>query len=195
MRYRFSFAALALVVLGLALTIAPIGRADVAIAGFAALWAGLVTFMRPSGPTIRYWATLMTALGVWFGVAAASGSLTQWTGSATVATALPTAETTITGSDLRADVRVVGPQVVVSNRSQRAWQEISVELTGDADPSMMFVAHLDRLAAGRTITLAASRFTTPDGRAFDMATSRPRTLLVTATVGEGEIGTHRLTWH
>src|SRR5262245_6502478 len=124
---RFSGLALGVLIAGIALTVAPVGSAAVTLFGFVVIWGGLIGFMRRAGTTMKYWATLMVAVGVWFGLAAASGSLARWAPEAQVAaTTSGPARQAATGADLKADVRFTGDELLIANRGRQPWQDISI---------------------------------------------------------------------
>lgn len=195
MTIRFSPVAVGALIAGVALTTLPLGRADVAIAGFVTIWFAFYLFMRRAGPTLRYWATLMAALGGWFVLASVSGSLARWThrDDAPVVQALEPAKVTTTGADLKADVRFTGEQFVISNKGRQPWEDISLSLKAATAPG--YTLHVDRVAAGRTLTVPPSRFVAADGQAFDAARVKPQSLVIAAHVGNtGPGGAIEVRW-
>ena len=193
--FRFSLLALAVLLLGAALATIPLRRADVALLGLIVIWIGLYLFMRQAGPTLRYWATMMAAGALWLILVSVSGSMALWSpkGETTAVRAEP-AKVIASGAELRADVRVAGEQLQISNRGQQPWQDIDLSLNG-APNAGGYRVHMDRVAAGRTITVMLSRFVGAKGQTFDVSHARPQSLAISARLGEsGQTGAYEVRW-
>lgn len=84
---------------------------------------------------------------------------------------------------LVASIRRAGPDFVITNDSTQPWFDVTVDLTGsDSDD---YHLRLDEIDAGQSVTVAAARFVTATGLGFDAGRARPRTLIVSAEIGEG----------
>jgi hypothetical protein len=185
-----------IVVIGVALTTIHVGRADVALSGFVAIWAGLILVMHRSVVTLKYWATLMAAVFAWFFLVSASGSLALWApaGATGTAAASDTTRGVTSGADLNADVRLTGAQFLVTNNGPSSWRDISLQLTGGS-PSDVYATHVDEVAPGRTIALSPARFARADGQTFNAVRTRPRSLSLSARRGDsGRRGTYEVRW-
>jgi hypothetical protein len=184
--FRYSHAALAAAILSVILTTIPVGRADVALAGFVVMWASLYLFMRRSVGTIRYWATLMAAMFLWFGLVSASGSLGRWAPQADSRSASgPSLESKhVAGVDLHGRARLTGPEVLVTDGADRPWTD--VELSFTASDGRRYTSRLDSVAPGQTAVVQLSRFVDADGRPTRTATSRPRAVTVKARIDGAE---------
>lgn len=192
LQFHYSHPALAVLVVGLVLTVVPAGSAAVAIAGCAAIWFGLYLFMKESAKTIRWFATPMIAIFGWFILASVSGSMARWApaGKAAEIRTEPV-QTSSSGATLDADVRLTGAQFLVSNQGQQPWTHVMLSLTGTDGASYM--AHLDQVGAGQTTVVQLSRFAASDGHVFRTATTKPQALTIDATVGTAA-GTYTERW-
>jgi hypothetical protein len=177
LRFDYSHAALATAILAVVLTTVPVGRADVALAGFVAMWAGIYLFMRRSVRTIRYFAPMMLSMVLWFALVSVSGSLNRWAPRADAAEiSTPTRSTQISGPDLHGDARIAGPEILLTNRGTTPWTDVSVTLT--ASDGQTYTSHLDQVQAGANVAIHLSRFFGQDGRAVRIATMKPRAVAV-----------------
>ena len=84
---------------------------------------------------------------------------------------------------LVATVRKAGPDFVITNGNTQPWFDVTVALTGtDADE---YLLRIDQVDAGQTVKAISSAFTTSRGLPLDAQRVVPRTLIVSAEIGEG----------
>jgi hypothetical protein len=83
---------------------------------------------------------------------------------------------------LVATIRRSGSDFVITNDSTQPWFDVALVLTGGADEYWLQLAEVN---PGQTVTAAAAQFATRDGVAFDARRVMPRTLIVSAEIGEG----------
>ena len=84
---------------------------------------------------------------------------------------------------LVASVRHAGTGFTITNDSTQPWFDVTIALedTG-AD---QYLARLNEVDAGQTVTVPSTTFTTSRGLAFDARRVMPHTLIVSAEIGEG----------
>jgi hypothetical protein len=84
---------------------------------------------------------------------------------------------------LVASVRHAGTGFAITNDSTQPWFDVTIALeeTG-ADE---YLARLNEVDAGQTVTVPSTKFTTARGFAFDARRVVPHSLIVSAEIGEG----------
>ena len=84
---------------------------------------------------------------------------------------------------LVATIRRAGTDFTVTNDSTQPWFDVTIALeeTG-ADE---YLARLNEVDAGQTVTVPSTTFTTSRGFAFDARRVMPHSLIVSAEIGEG----------
>jgi hypothetical protein len=84
---------------------------------------------------------------------------------------------------LVASVRRVGTGFTITNDSTQPWFDVTIALE-DAGADE-YLAHLDEVDAGQTVTVPSTTFTTLRGIAFDTRRVMPHSLILSAEIGEG----------
>jgi hypothetical protein len=187
---------MAIIAAGIVLTVLPLGSAAVALVGFVGIWFGMFIGMQRSPAVIRRWATLMVAIGVWFALAAVSGSLARWTeGSAGRASRRgEPSHVEAQGANLQAEVRFTGAQFLISNHSRQPWRDVSIVVKGQPATSS-YALQAGRIEPGATMTLSPARLTGPDGAPFNPVRTKPHQLVLSARLGEsGPPGSYEVEW-
>jgi hypothetical protein len=84
---------------------------------------------------------------------------------------------------LVASVRRSGSDFIVTNDSTQPWFDVTLTLAGDDHGE--YRLHLDHVDAGQSITAMPGQFATSGGATFNPNRDMPRTLIVSAEIGEG----------
>lgn len=104
------------------------------------------------------------------------------------ATARPLSPITLTDQRYKglvflvATVRKSGANFLITNDSTQPWFDVTLVLAGGAQEYRL---QIDEVDAGRTVRAAAPQFVDANGVAFDALHAMPRTLIVSAEIGEG----------
>jgi hypothetical protein len=104
------------------------------------------------------------------------------------ATLPPLPETAITDARYKnlvflvATVRKDGTGFVITNGSTQPWFDATVVLAGAPTE---YRVHIDEVDAGQTVQVSAAAFADTNGVAFDSVRAMPRTLIISAEIGEG----------
>ena len=88
-------------------------------------------------------------------------------------------------SELKAEVKYAGGSFSILNRDSSDWLNVVLEVNGTL-LSGGYDLRADRIAAGATTVIAATRFADGDGMRFDPATMKPQTFAIRATC-DGEM--------
>jgi hypothetical protein len=98
------------------------------------------------------------------------------------------------GANLQAEVRFTGAQFLISNHSRQPWQGVSIRVNSEPSGGG-YVLHADRVAPGATMALAPSRLVDPAGAPFNAVRTKPRDLVVSASLGDsGASGSYEVRW-
>jgi len=84
---------------------------------------------------------------------------------------------------LVATVHKAGQDFLVTNGSTQPWFDITLVLV--ADGASEYTLHLDEIDAGQSVTAQATKFVTLGGLPLNSKRVAPRTLIVSAEIGEG----------
>jgi len=84
---------------------------------------------------------------------------------------------------LVATVQRAGQDFLVTNDSTQPWFDISLVLVTDG--ANEYTLHLDEIDAGQSVTAQATKFVSLGGLPLSSTRVAPRTLIVSAEIGEG----------
>jgi len=84
---------------------------------------------------------------------------------------------------LVATVRQAGADFVITNDSTQPWLDVTLVIVGAGTDEYRF--HLSEIDAGQSVTAPATQFASSGGVAFNAERVMPRTLIVSAEIGEG----------
>jgi hypothetical protein len=113
----------------------------------------------------------------------------SWGCRAPQSSPVPLPQTSVTDDRYRGLVFLVGTvkragtDFIITNDSTQPWFDVTIALMSDDGDE--FRQHLDEIDAGQSVTARRDRFETSSGRPFNSARISPRTLVVSAEIGEG----------
>ena len=84
---------------------------------------------------------------------------------------------------LVATVQKAGADFVITNTSTQPWFDVTLELSSDRADH--YQVHIDEVGAGHSVTADPAQFTTDAGLSFNPQRLMPRTLIISAEIGEG----------